>query len=162
VQIFTNLHGIISQKKWTAISTSLESCKSHVVYLNEMITLYAVSMFESHGNNNATLLSPWSFLLQCRNRSVFPPFRTILCIKWICMYQLILLRIVSPSRWKLDEILWELLGIHLHDNGQGRTQGGGGVAGLQPPKPPKAKIKTIHFVDIMISKVLHVFPFSQN
>jgi hypothetical protein len=41
--------------------------------------------------------------------------------------------------------------------------GGGGAAGLQPPKTPKNQnLKSTNFVDIMISKVLRDFPFSRS
>jgi hypothetical protein len=39
-----------------------------------------------------------------------------------------------------------------------------GTAGLQPtpPKPPIRNLKNAYFVGIMIAKVLHDIPFSQN
>jgi hypothetical protein len=44
---------------------------------------------------------------------------------------------------------------------QGRTQGGWDLPGCTP-QTPKTEIQKIHFVDIMILKVLRNFPFSRN
>jgi hypothetical protein len=37
-----------------------------------------------------------------------------------------------------------------------------GLPGCSPPNPPKLKFKKTDFVDVIISKVLHDFPFSRN
>jgi hypothetical protein len=40
---------------------------------------------------------------------------------------------------------------------------GGGLPGCSPPNPSKSKFKkNTHFVDVMISNVLRVLPFSRN
>jgi hypothetical protein len=45
---------------------------------------------------------------------------------------------------------------------QGRSPGGGGLPGCNPPNPQNRNLKSSGFVDIMVSKVLRDFPFSRN
>lgn len=109
LQMFTNLRSVISQQTWTAISTILHY-KYGVINPNGVITLYAICIFKSLGNNKGSLLGPWSFLLQCKNHSAPHSFATIPCINRSCLYQLILWEWVHPlcENWmKFPGSYWE-------------------------------------------------------
>jgi hypothetical protein len=51
--------------------------------------------------------------------------------------------------------------MHVGAN-QGRSQGMRGLPSYNPPQTPQNRILNIYFIDIMLSKVSHDFPMSQN
>jgi hypothetical protein len=57
---------------------------------------------------------------------------------------------------------FQLLGNNSVCAGERAHQGGGSWVAAPPPKPPNLEFKKVDFVGIMLSKLLHDFPFSRN